>query len=88
MIKQTVFVLAMVALFIVGPWACESASAALSVQDIVSQVSQITYTNYLDNVLYTHLGDNRGFGAEHDLARANIYSEFGSFGLSTSLHPF
>jgi Zn-dependent M28 family amino/carboxypeptidase len=39
-------------------------------------------------MLYTHLGDNRGFGAEHDLARANIYSEFDSFGLSTSLHAF
>ena len=26
-------------------------------------------------MLYTHLGDNRGFGAEHDLARANMYSE-------------
>lgn len=88
MIKQTVFILAMVVLFIVGPWAPESAAAGLSVQDIVSQVSQTTYTNYLDNMLYTHLGDNRGFGAEHDLARANIYSEFGSFGLSTDLHPF
>ncbi len=74
--------------FIVGPWVSESALAALSVQDIVSQVSQTTYTNYLDNMLYTHLGDNRGFGAEHDLARANIYSEFDSFGLSTSLHAF
>ncbi|MHC4122851.1 MAG: hypothetical protein ACYSSI_04695 [Planctomycetota bacterium] len=65
-----------------------SAWAMPLVQDIVSEISQVSYSNYLDNMLYTRLGDNRGFGAEHDLARANIYSEFESFGLNTSLHPF
>ncbi len=40
-------------------------------------------------MLYTHLGDNRGVnGAEHDLARDNIYSAFNSFGLTTSYNPF
>jgi len=65
------------------------ASAIPTVFDVVSDVSQSTYTNYLDNMLYTHLGDNRGVnGAEHDLARDNIYSAFNSFGLTTSYNPF
>jgi hypothetical protein len=69
-------------------WAYEPAFAALDVQDIVEQVSQTTYRHYLDDMLYTHLGDDRQWGEEHDLARENIYSEFNSFGLDTSLHPF
>jgi Zn-dependent M28 family amino/carboxypeptidase len=40
-------------------------------------------------MLYAHAGDNRGLGeAQHDLARGNIYSEFSSFGLAASYHPF
>ena len=39
-------------------------------------------------MLFTHLGDDRGFGSEHDLARSAIYSQFSSFGLSTSLDSF
>jgi len=78
----------MMVLFVVSPWASALALAALSVQEIVGEVSQTSYTNYLDNVLYTHLGDDRGFGAEHDLARASIYSHFDGLGLCTALHPF
>jgi Zn-dependent M28 family amino/carboxypeptidase len=59
------------------------------VSNVVSQVSQGTYQSYLDNLLYTHNGDNRGIsGAQHDLARANIHSQFTSFGLQTSFDPF
>ena len=61
---------------------------AVSVQEVVDQVSQTTYRYYLDDVLYTRSGDDRGFGPEHDLARDNIYTYFDSFGLSTSYHPF
>jgi len=65
------------------------ASAIPTVLDVLSDVSQSTYTNYLDNMLYTHLGDDRGVsGAEHDLARDNIYSVFSGFGLTTSYNPF
>jgi len=88
---QTTFVLVIVALFVVTPWASESAFAGLLVpqpQDIVNQVSKTTYSYYLDDVLYTHLGDNREWGPEHDLAQSNIYGEFESFGLNTSLHSF
>ena len=66
-----------------------AATATASIPDVVSAVNQTTYTNYLDNMLYTHLGDNRGVsGTEHDLARDNIYSEFSSFGLTASYNPF
>ena len=58
------------------------------VQDLVDQVSQDNYSDYLDDLLYTHTGDNRGYGSEHDLARANIFNEFDSFGLQTSFDPF
>lgn len=75
-------------LFLSACWACEPTFAVLDVQDIVEQVSEETYRNYLDDMLYTHLGDDRKWGAEHDLARENIYSQFNSFGLDTSLHPF
>lgn len=59
------------------------------VAELCNQISQTSYTDYLDNFLYTHDGDNRGIGgAEHDLARDSIYGEFASFGLATSLHEF
>ena len=63
-------------------------ASALIVQELVSQVSQDNYSHYLDNLLYAHLGDDRGYGPEHDLARSNIYCEFNSYGLQTSLQPF
>jgi hypothetical protein len=56
-----------------------------SVADVVNEVSQETYQHYLDDLLYTHSGDNRGSGPEHDLARDNIATELGSFGLGTSV---
>jgi hypothetical protein len=66
------------------------ASADPVVQGIVNQVSQSQYTHYLSdsNFLYTHNGDNRGFGPQHDLARTNIYNTLAGFGLSTTLDPF
>jgi hypothetical protein len=75
-------------LFIAAGGVCEPAFAVPAVQDIVEQVSQTTYRHYLDDMLYTHLGDDRQWGPEHDLARTNIYTEFNSFGLDTILHPF
>jgi Zn-dependent M28 family amino/carboxypeptidase len=62
---------------------------AATIQAIVGQVSQSSYTDYLDNWLYTHDGDNRGpTGQEHNWARDNIFTAFDSFGLDTSLDPF
>lgn len=89
--RQSILVSLIAALFVVIPCASESAFAVLvpfQEQDIVNQVSQTTYSYYLDDVLYTHSGDNREWSPEHDLAQSNIYGEFESFGLDTSLHPF
>jgi hypothetical protein len=67
-----------------------AALAGPNVPDIVNQVDQTQYTHYLsdDNFLYTHNGNNRGWGPQHDLARTNIYNTFAGFGLSTTLDPF
>lgn len=61
---------------------------AASVSDVVGGVSQAQYTGYLVDSLYTHAGDNRGSGAQHDLARTNILSTLQSFGLTTTLWAF
>jgi len=61
---------------------------ALSINDIVNDVSKTTYSDYLNERLYTKTGDNRGNGAEHDLARTAIYDHFAGLGLDTSLDSF
>lgn len=43
--------------------------------------------HYLDNELYTHNGDDRRWGPEHDLAQANIAAVFVSLGLDVTLEP-
>jgi Zn-dependent M28 family amino/carboxypeptidase len=53
-----------------------------------SLVSQSQYQNVHSNYLYTHNGNNRGNGAQHDLARTNIKNFFESFGLTTTLEAF
>jgi len=58
------------------------------IDDIVAEVSQASYQNYLDNYLYTYAGSNRGFGAQHDLAQTNILNEFDARGLTAYLDPF
>ncbi len=72
---------------------CGQAAPAATVQDVVNDVSQATYSNYLDNLLYTGTGDNRGFSGsspttQHDAARDNILSHFNTVGLTGSLDPF
>ncbi|MHC4414279.1 MAG: M28 family peptidase [Planctomycetota bacterium] len=42
----------------------------------------------MEEMLYAHDGDDRGFGPEHDLCRSHIQFLFSSYGLSTTLHPF
>jgi Zn-dependent M28 family amino/carboxypeptidase len=65
------------------------AAPAATVQDIVNQVSQAEYTDFHSNSLYTHSGDNRGYGSvQHESAKTNIYNEFQSLGLSPSLEEF
>ena len=66
------------------------ASADPVVQGVVDRVSLSQYTHYLSDpdFLYTHDGDNRGYGPQHDLARTNIFNTLVDFGLSTTLDPF
>ena len=42
----------------------------------------------MEEVLYTRLGDDRGFGPEHDLARDGIADEFAAAGLEVDLESF
>jgi len=46
------------------------------------------YERLMEMALYTHLGDDRGFGPEHDLARDNIEAEFAAAGHEVVLEPF
>jgi hypothetical protein len=65
-----------------------SAAASEMGQAAAARVSLDSYQYYLDDMLYTHPGDNRGFGPEHDLARANIAALMEGFGLTVTLEPF
>ena len=56
-------------------------------QTAAARVSEASYRHFLDDVLYTHAGDNRGFGPEHDLAQAAIADLFESYGLVVTLEP-
>jgi len=47
-----------------------------------------TYRYFMEEMLYAHDGDDRGFGPEHDLCRHNIEELFAHYGLEVSLHPF
>ncbi|MDY0168682.1 MAG: M20/M25/M40 family metallo-hydrolase [Thermoguttaceae bacterium] len=71
--------------------ACRAAVAGM-VHDIVGQVSLASYRDYLDNCLYTRIGNDRRagdvLGAHHNLARDFVQNEFVSFGLTTSLDFF
>jgi hypothetical protein len=53
-----------------------------------SFVDRTEYVFAHSDMLFTHDGHNRGFGAQHDPARDNIVALFNSFGLQTELHPF
>ncbi|MHC4208351.1 MAG: M28 family peptidase [Planctomycetota bacterium] len=69
-------------------WLATGAAASDAGMAAADEVSQASYTDLLDNWLYTHAGDNRGFGPQHDLAVNNIAALFTSYGLDVELHPF
>ena len=56
--------------------------------DPSAEVDIGNYERLMEMALYTHLGDDRGFGPEHDLARDNIVAEFEAIGLQPELHAF
>ncbi|MFQ5590097.1 MAG: M28 family metallopeptidase [Phycisphaerae bacterium] len=51
-------------------------------------MSQDNYRHILDDLLYTHVNNSRGFHPQHDLARNNIVAEMESYGLTVTLEPF
>lgn len=55
---------------------------------VADQVSLANYVELMDDWLYTHNGDDRGYGPEHDLARDNIAALMESYGLNVTLEPF
>jgi len=59
-------------------------------QIIANKISPSSYRHYLDDLLYTHDGDNRDAvsGPEHDPARSNIVTVLQGFGLQVELHAF
>ena len=72
---------------IVAGFCCETVSRASDVAEVVGRVNVDSYKDYLQNDLYTHNGDDREYGAGHDLARQNIQDRLEGFGLATSLDP-
>ena len=77
-----------------GVAAISTAAASDYGHAAADQVSEASYRYFLgdnegvEGILYTHVGDDRGYGPEHDLARDNIASEFESYGLTVTLEPF
>jgi len=47
-----------------------------------------SYRYFMEDELYAHDGDDRGYGPEHDLCRTNIEQLFLDYGLHVSMHPF
>ncbi len=78
-------------LILAGGITAATASLALATTPgniAADEVSMTSYVDFMDNWLYTHIGDNRGYGAEHDLARDNIEFLFETYGLTVTLEPF
>jgi hypothetical protein len=68
---------------------CLPASASQIGQAVAGKISVSMYQHWLDDVLLTHNGMNKGInGAEHDPCRDNIAATFESFGLTVELFPF
>ena len=58
-------------------------------QTVSDQFSVASFQDYLDNALFTNLGDNKGLnGAEHDPCRDSIADVLEGFGLDVVLDPF
>ena len=58
-------------------------------RQIANRVDTSVYRHFLDDLLYTHDGHDRGVGGpEHDPARDNIADTLASFGLEVTLHAF
>ncbi len=74
---------------IVAVSSCAIAIATPPAEVIVQDVDLDNYIHYHQDLLYTWMGDNRGFGPEHDLARDAAAAELASIpNLTVELEPF
>ncbi len=64
------------------------AAASPTGEALAADVRIDAYRYVLEELLYTYLGDDRGFGPEHDLARSNIVDALEDLGLAVTLEPF
>jgi hypothetical protein len=69
---------------------CSTSAFADLAADYAALVTESSYTNFLNQSLYTHNGNSRKFnsGANRTAARDNILNHFGSAGLQSSLESF
>ncbi|MFQ5424935.1 MAG: M28 family peptidase [Phycisphaerae bacterium] len=71
------------------PVVVTGAAVATPLADLIAQdVDTAVYQHYHLDLLYTHMGDNRGFGPEHDLARDNIVATLSAMNLTVAMEPF
>lgn len=66
----------------------QNPATADEVSAIVDLVNQESYTNYHYNELYTHDGNERRYGPNHDMARDFIRDEMTRLGLAVEMHAF
>ena len=66
------------------------ASASETGQRIADRISPASYQHYLNDLLYTHDGNDREafFGPDHDAARENIVAVLTGFGLDVQIESF
>ena len=88
MIARAVCILS--AVFVCLGMCAHSRVSAVTIQEIVDQVSQASYTDYLNTLLYTHRGDNRDDtgGPQHDPCADNCFVQLRRFGITTYYDPF
>lgn len=71
---------------LVGIFASAAQSSDIG-HEIAAQIDVVSYQYFLDELLFTHYGDDRGpEGPEHDPARDNIAATFESYGFEVELH--
>jgi hypothetical protein len=69
---------------------CSTALGSEIGQEIADQISAQSFRHYLDDLLYTHDGDDRDgmTGPQHDPARNEIVTVFQDLNLEVELHSF
>lgn len=92
---RTLRFLAIVVLMMAAPLTVN----AVTIQEVVNQISQTSFHDYMNNTMPTHLGQNRAIdvgtlnnvkvhGAQHDMAADAIFLAFRRSGWTTRYDPF